>query len=151
MVVVCSLAARIAGVAEETITSTLRRTRSATKPDKRSNFPSAHRYSITTFSPSTYPKSRSPCTNAWARCPVVAGDPGSTKPIRGTFFGCCASAVTATAISTAKNRIDTTRAFFIAHTFVMYHAGCIRGKLRFTTEGDRYSSSGKTRFSVRLN
>jgi hypothetical protein len=26
---------------------------------------------------------------------------------------------------------------------VMYHAGCIRGKLRFATEGDRDSASEK--------
>ena len=32
----------------------------------------------------------------------------------------------------------------------MYHAGRIRGKLRFLTEGDRYLSSGKTRFLARI-
>ena len=37
-------------------------------------------------------------------------------PIRGTFFGCCASAVTATASRITTNRIDKTPAFFIADT-----------------------------------
>jgi hypothetical protein len=30
----------------------------------------------------------------------------------------------------------------------MYHARDIRGKLRLTTEGDRYSSSGRAKFSL---
>jgi hypothetical protein len=37
------------------------------------------------------------------------------NPIRETFFGCCASAVTATASSITAIRIDDTPAFFIAH------------------------------------
>jgi hypothetical protein len=41
----------------------------------------------------------------------------------------------------------------LLHTpFVMYRAGCIRGKLGLTVEGDKYSSSGKIHtFSLRLN
>jgi hypothetical protein len=36
-------------------------------------------------------------------------------PIRGTFVGCCASAITPRASNTTATRIDDTRAFFIAH------------------------------------
>jgi hypothetical protein len=45
-------------------------------------------------------------------------------PIRGTFFGCCAAAMTATASSTTALRIDARQAFFIAHPVldVTYHA-----------------------------
>ena len=47
-----------------TMTSTLRRTSSAASARRRSGFPSAHRHSMTTFFPSTYPSSRRPCRNA---------------------------------------------------------------------------------------
>jgi hypothetical protein len=45
----------------------------------------------------------------------VAGFNGVRYPIRGTLFGCCASAMTTTASSNTTNRIDKTLAFFIAH------------------------------------
>jgi len=43
---------------------------------------------------------------------------------RGTFFGCCASAMTATASSTTTNRIDKIQAFLIAH--IMRYVSCGR-------------------------
>ena len=51
-------------------------------------------------------------------------------PIRGTFFGCCASAITPRASNTTATRIDGTAAFFIAHlvSSVIYHADRDKGK-----------------------
>jgi hypothetical protein len=47
-----------------------------------------------------------------------------------TFFGCCTSAMTATASNTTATRIDGTAAFFIAHlvSSVIYHADRNKGK-----------------------
>jgi hypothetical protein len=52
------------------------------------------------------------------------GEEAARKPIRETFFGCCTSAMTATASNTTATRIDGTAAFFIAHfvSSVIYHA-----------------------------
>src|SRR2546422_3456951 len=56
------------------------------------------------FFPSTYPCSRRPCRNASVRAEMEEGEVALRKPIRGTFFDCCAlakeTAVTKTAIST---------------------------------------------------
>ena len=43
--------------------------------------------------------------------------------MRGIFFGCCASVMTATASSITTNRIEKTPAFLIAHTIArhVYH------------------------------
>src|SRR6266536_615860 len=80
------------------------------------------------FFPSTYPSSRNPCRNASTSGSV--GDPPRMKPIVGIFFGCWASAITATASSTATTRIDGTAAFSIAHlvSSVIYHADRDKGK-----------------------
>ena len=78
-----------------------------------------------------------------------AAEPGWRYPIFGIFAGCCASAMTATASSTTTNRIDKTLLSSLHTPFVMYHAGGSREKMRFMTEGDWYSLSGKTRFLVR--
>ena len=50
--------------------------------------------------------------------------------MRGTFFGCCAWATTATVSSNVATKIDGTAAFFIAHlvSSVMYHADRDKGK-----------------------
>src|SRR5262249_55907739 len=71
-------------------------------------------------------------------------------PIRGTFFGCCASAITPRASNTVATRIAA--AFFIAHLIpsVIYHADRDKGKCDLRAEGDRYSSSRKARISLRL-
>src|ERR1043166_1232635 len=52
------------------------------------------------------------------------------KPIRGTFFACCASAITPRASNTTATRIDGIAAFFIAHlvSSVIYHADRDKGK-----------------------
>jgi hypothetical protein len=53
-----------------------------------------------------------------------AGSCVDRYPISGTFFGCCASAITPRASNTTATRIDDTAAFFIAHlvSSVIYHA-----------------------------
>src|SRR5882724_7558122 len=47
--------------------------------------------STMTFFPSTYPRSPSPCRNAWI---VGPGEIGETTPIRYIFAACCASTAT---------------------------------------------------------
>jgi hypothetical protein len=49
------------------------------------------------------------------RADLAEGEEPVRYPIRGTCFGCCASAVTPTASSITATRIDGTAAFFIAH------------------------------------
>jgi hypothetical protein len=65
--VVAFLTARVAGVPAVTITATFRASSSPMRAGKRSYFPSAHRYSIRTFRPSTYPRSRNPSRNGPTR------------------------------------------------------------------------------------
>src|SRR5262249_46312487 len=99
-------------------------------PGKRSSFPSADRHSITMFFPSTYPSSRSPCLNASMRAALTEREVAARYPIRGIFFGCCASAITPRASNTTATRIDGTAALFIAHlvSSVLYHADSNKGK-----------------------
>ena len=84
-VVVASLAARVTVGPVVTIKSTLRRTSSAASAARRSNFPSAYRYSMTMFFPSTYPSSRRPWRKASMRVGETEGEVGLRYPIRGTF------------------------------------------------------------------
>ena len=64
--VVADLAANASGVPPMvTITSTLRRTRSAASSGNRSNCPSAHLYSMLTFLPSTKPFSANNLQQSW--------------------------------------------------------------------------------------
>ena len=88
IVTVASLAARVDLAPPVTMTSTLRRTKSAARARCRCSFPSESRHSMTMFFPSTYPSSRSPCRNASTRAWAPP-----RYPIRGIFVGCCASAV----------------------------------------------------------
>src|SRR5947208_16647179 len=92
LVPVAPLAGRVAVGPLDRMTSTLRRTSSAARSGSRSNFPSAHRYSMTMLFPSTYPSSRRPCRNASVRGEIEEGETALRNPIRETFFGCCASA-----------------------------------------------------------
>ena len=85
------LAARVAVGALETIMSTLRRTSSAARAGSRSVLPSQNRHSMMMFFPSTYPSSRKRRRNASMRAAVTEGEATLRCPIRGTFFGCCAS------------------------------------------------------------
>lgn len=64
IVVVAFLAAWLAGVRVATMMSTGSRTKSPASSGSRSNLPSAHRYSMTRFWPSTQPNSCSPCADA---------------------------------------------------------------------------------------
>src|SRR5262249_7840558 len=92
--------------------------------------PSEYLYSMTMFFPSSYPSSRNPCQNPSTRFAKAEAEKGLRNPIRGTFFSCCASAITPTASCTTTTRIDGTAAFFIAHLIssVMYHADRDKGK-----------------------
>src|SRR5215475_13302044 len=112
------------------MTSTLRRTSSDASAGRRSSFPSAYRYSITIFFPSTYPSSLRPCLNASTRVALVERETALRYPIRGIFLGCCASTVTPTASNIAATRIDGTAAFFTAHlvSSVIYHANRAKEK-----------------------
>src|SRR5206468_4899505 len=67
---------------------------------------------------------------ASARADSRAGSSDDRYPIRETFFGCCASAITPRASNTTATRIDGTAAFFIAHlvSSVIYHADRDKGK-----------------------
>jgi hypothetical protein len=71
------------------ITATRRRTKSAANSGSLSGLFSAHRYSIATFSPSTYPTSFRPWRNPRRRSANPSGDLGSSNPITG-IVGCCA-------------------------------------------------------------
>ena len=70
----------------------------------------------------------------------------------GTFVGCCASAMTATASNITTTRIDVTAAFFIAHlvSSVIYHAEEIKESVIYTRKATGIAS-GKARISLRLN
>ena len=74
------------------------------------------------------------------------GEGAARKPIRETFFGCCASAVTPRASNTTTTRIDGTAAFFIAHlvSSVIYHVDRDKGKcdLRRKATGSRVKGVG---------
>jgi hypothetical protein len=67
IVFVAFRAARAAGVAEAAMTSTFRRTKSVARLGSRSTIPSADRWSMMRFCPSTYPSARSPCRKASRR------------------------------------------------------------------------------------
>src|SRR5262249_10330014 len=110
---------------------------------------SADRHSMTMFFPSTYPRSRSPWRNASMRYGFAERGKERRKPIRGTFVGCCASAITPRASNTIATRIDGAAAFFIARIsfrVVIYHAD--RGKEKRILQGEATGTSrvGKTRF-----
>src|SRR5262245_45088595 len=105
------------------------------------------------FFPSTYPSSRSPWRNASWRAALAEGEIALRYPIRGTFFGCCASAVTPRASNTTATRIDGTAALIIAQlvSSVMYHADRDKGKCDLYGGGRQGSPSRKARISLRLN
>src|ERR1051326_8996042 len=65
------------------ITETLRSTSAAAKPGRRSNAPSAQRYSIVTFCPMAQPPSSSPRSKASTSAAKPPGDPTPRKPIAG--------------------------------------------------------------------
>ena len=104
--VVAFLAAKPTGLPPPpvTMTSTLRRTSSAASSGRRSNFPSAPRYSITMFLPSNHPRSLRPSLNASSPNPRPA--PCDRYPMTGIFFICCASAMTPKASRTRAITIE---------------------------------------------
>ena len=56
------------------------------------------------------------------RAELAEGD-AVRNPIRETFFGCCASAMTATASSIAATKIDATQLSSLRTSFGGYHEG----------------------------
>ena len=83
MVVVASFAANGVGPPEVTIRSTLRRTKSAASPAKRSFLCSANRYSMVIFFPSIHPSLRSSCR----KTSKSTGATGSSAIIQETYAG----------------------------------------------------------------
>jgi hypothetical protein len=88
---VTCLAVSVAPVPLVTMTSILRRTSSVASSENRSGRPSAERYSITTFCPSTYPSSASPWRNAPRFAVFDASSRISSTPMRYTVPACRAS------------------------------------------------------------
>ena len=73
-------------------------------------------------------------------------------PIRGTFPGCCASAVTATTSNTTATRIDGTAAFFIAHLVCVFITEMeIKKSVIYGGRKTRFVEGEKTNFYVGLN
>src|SRR5262245_39140422 len=92
MVVVAFFVANTGAVDVPTMTSTLRRTSSATSSGRRSFFCSANRYSMVIFFPSIQPSLLSSCRNASTRTALPEAVLLSRKPMRNTFPVCCALA-----------------------------------------------------------
>src|SRR5262245_13928535 len=92
------------------ITATCRRTRSAASAGSRSNWFSAQRYTIATFSPSTYPVSFRPWRNARNRSVNASGDLLSRNPITG-IAGCCPRAGSGHAAAAPPSRVMNSRRF----------------------------------------
>jgi hypothetical protein len=99
IVEVAAFAASVAGVLPGVaITFTRRRTRSAASAGNRSLWPSAQRYSIATFLPSTYPVSLRPWWNAGIRLAQRLRDSLPSSPIIGIDgFACAATGQTTAA------------------------------------------------------
>src|SRR5262249_29233568 len=105
-----------------TITSTLRRTSSAASSEARLGFPSAYRYSMAMFCLSMWPRSRSATRIASERADSLAASPDDIYPIRGTFFGCCASADEQSAKSREHRAKQTT---FLLIEFLSVYCFCL--------------------------
>jgi len=82
IVAVAFLAASDAGVPLVRIKLTRSPTSSAARSGNRSSRPSADRYSMPRFSPSTYPRSRNPCRKAVTLAALTSGDVRSSMPMR---------------------------------------------------------------------
>ena len=93
---VACTAARAADVPASTMTSTFSATRSAASRGWRPRSPSAHRYSMWMFFPSSQPRSASPRRNAPTRGATVAGPALLITPIRYTFSAGWAAAASGT-------------------------------------------------------
>src|SRR6266404_1870147 len=85
-----------------------RRTNSDAIAGRRSYWPSAQRYSIVTFWPSTKPFSPSPRRNADTRCAVSSGDLALRYPISG-ICGCCARAASGHAVAPPMSAVNSRR------------------------------------------
>ena len=153
MVVVAFLAALVSAGPPVTISSTLRRTRSAARSGSRSKFPSAHRYSMTMFFPSTYPSSRRPRWSASMRAEILEGEVTPRNPIiRGTFAGCCASPKTATASNAPATRIDANAVFLNGRLIagVIYHADGNKEKRYLQAKATTFGRGSRKNFAFRI-
>ena len=93
-----------------TRTFTLCRTRSTAKSGSRSYWPSAKRYSILTFWPSTNPVSFRPRRNATIKLVSAAGQPGKRTPTT-DFAACCARAESGHAAAAPPRSVMNSRRF----------------------------------------
>src|SRR5215471_12736874 len=106
MVVVAALAAKAATVPPAaTIMVTWRRTNSAASAGSLSSSFSAQRYSIVTFTPSTWPVSFRPWRNARRRSANVSADAEWRNPIA----GCCARAASGQAAAMPPSKRNSRR------------------------------------------
>src|SRR5215831_12100097 len=131
----------------------LQATSSAASSLRRSSFPSEYRYSMAMFFPSTYPSSRSPCLNASMRVTLAEGrhrlDIRSAGP----------SSAAAPRLSLQEQATPVQQALMAPQPSSLrtsFRALCItriaiKESVIYTAEGDRGSSSRKTRISVKLN
>ena len=98
------LAANAAGVPRVMIRSQFKRTSSVASSGKRSERPSADRYSTTRFRPSICPSSRNACRNASKFAAFKGRDVVSSTPMRWTRSACCARAASGHARRAAEQR-----------------------------------------------
>src|SRR5215467_3591193 len=111
IVVVAAFAASAAGVlAEVTITLTRRRIRSSTSSGNRWYWPSAQRYSIDTFWPSTKPDSLRPRRNAVNQWGCSPANVTLRNPITG-IAACCARAASGHAAAAPPTSVMNSRRF----------------------------------------
>jgi hypothetical protein len=108
---VACFAATVGGVADVTMTSTLRRTNSAVISARRSLRPSAQRISIATLRPSVQLSSRSRCTKAATHSRWEEGVPETRKPMVGRFDGCCARAAIGHVAAAPPSSVMNSRRF----------------------------------------
>jgi hypothetical protein len=86
------------------------------------------------------------------RAAIEEGETTLRYPIRGTFFGCCASANTATASSIAATKIDDQPTFFIAHLVTeAITQTVIAETIIYGRRETRFVEEKTARLGVRLN
>ena len=86
------------------------------------------------------------------RADTVEGETAFRYPIRGTFIGCCASAMIATANSIAATKIDDQPTFFIAYivTKAITQAAIVE-RIIYGRRKKRFVEGKKASFYIGLN
>jgi hypothetical protein len=105
------LAANAAGVPRVMIRSQFKWTSSVASSGKRSERPSADRYSMIRFRPSICPSSRNACRNASKFAAFKGRDVVSSRPMRWTRSGCCARAASGHAMTEPLRSVMNSRRF----------------------------------------